>query len=375
VIAAGTCLVTALGYQYCHCNNSGSSVRGVVDVGLSAEQEALASAVAALATDITARWTPGRGPDTVASCVPDPQTWQAISTAGLLGLRTETGDAGASCLDACVVVEQFARHCTPVPVLGTLLLVEQLRLRGAAPDVLERVGSGALRAAVTLTGDLREFADGVAAARSWDCAGADLAVVAGPDTATGYRFEEHRAADVTRAWGEIDAAGTAESLGELAPASPDTTARLTAFALTVLCADLLGVMQAALDSAVDHARNRRQFGVPIGSFQAVAHLAAEALVSVEATRSAVWYSAWATDTLPAGEAAAVARAAKAFASANAVAVAETAVQIHGGMGMTWEAGPHLWLRRAQTTRRVLGDEHHQYGILAGERLGAGERTE
>jgi alkylation response protein AidB-like acyl-CoA dehydrogenase len=252
--------------------------------------------------------------------------------------------------------------------VGTLLLVEQLRLRGADPTVLHRIGAGTLRAAVTLTRDLRGFAENSADALAWDCAGADVAVVAGPDAACEHRLRQRTTVDLTRAAGDLEPAVAAEPLTELAPASAGTAARLDAFALTVLCADLLGVMQAALDASIEHARSRRQFGAAIGSFQAVAHLAAEALVSVEATRSAVWYAAWASEALPPDEAVEAARTAKAFASANAVAVTETAIQIHGGMGMTWEARPHLWLRRAQATRRVLGDEHHHHAVLAGARL-------
>jgi alkylation response protein AidB-like acyl-CoA dehydrogenase len=98
-------------------------------------------------------------------------------------------------------------------------------------------------------------------------------------------------------------------------------------------------------------------------------MAAECLVSIEATRSAVWYAAWAADELSAAEALIAARTAKAFASVCGVEVAEAAVQIFGGMGMTWESRAHLWLRRAQVDRRLFGDEDAQYQCLADAQLG------
>jgi alkylation response protein AidB-like acyl-CoA dehydrogenase len=99
-------------------------------------------------------------------------------------------------------------------------------------------------------------------------------------------------------------------------------------------------------------------------------MAAECLVSIEATRSAVWYAAWAADELPAAQALIAARTAKAFASVSGVEVAEAAVQIFGGMGMTWESRAHVWLRRAQVDRRLFGDENAQYQHLADAQLGA-----
>jgi alkylation response protein AidB-like acyl-CoA dehydrogenase len=123
-------------------------------------------------------------------------------------------------------------------------------------------------------------------------------------------------------------------------------------------------MHGALDLAVAHAQDRMQFGRPIGSFQALQHLMAEQLVSVEAARSATWHAAWTVDTRPADESLLAARTAKAYASREAPRVAEAVLQVLGGIGQTWESTAHLHLRRCLLDRATLGDEHVHLGALA-----------
>lgn len=343
-----------------------------MEIRLSAEQELFVEVVTELAASLTSRWQLGRGPDSVEPPAPSARSWQAIADAGLLGLRLdrELGGGGASCLDVCLLSEQLGRHAVPAPVLGTLLLLEQLRTRGAESGVLRDIASGRTRLSPVLTGDLRDFATSPAGARAWDCAGASAGVIVANAAETRSLRPISPAVDLTRAVATVGPPeSTAPLIGLGTDAAPDTADRVRAFALVTVAADLLGVMQGALDAAVDHARTRTQFGVPIGSFQAVQHLAADCLVSVEATRSAVWYAAWAADELPAAEALIAARTAKAFASACGVEVAETAVQIFGGMGMTWESRAHVWLRRAQADRWLFGDEDVQYQQLAEAHLG------
>ena len=350
-----------------------------MEIRLSREQEQFSAAVADLARELAKGWALGRGPDSVASPEPDERTWGSVAEMGLLALRLDeaAGGSAASCLDACLAVEQLGRFCFPAPVIGTLLLVEQLRLAGADTSLVAELGSGSRRAAVTLRRDLTGFATDPANAYAWDCAGAAEAICVDHTLgkAAAYQFSQLRSVDLTRSFGSLEVgAGPADAIALNAPSSPGAASheveRLTCFALTLLTADLLGVMQTALEASVEHALNRRQFGAPIASFQAIQHLAAECLVSVEATRSALWYTAWAADALPPSEALLAARAAKAFASVNAVQVAETAIQIHGGMGMTWEARPHVWLRRARSGRRLFGDENFQYRLIARAQLKA-----
>jgi alkylation response protein AidB-like acyl-CoA dehydrogenase len=141
-----------------------------------------------------------------------------------------------------------------------------------------------------------------------------------------------------------------------------------AFALAVLAADLVGVMQGALDAAVAYLKERVQFGVVVGSFQAVQHLAAHAAVLVEGARSSMWHAAWAADELAPEAALLAARQAKAFASEAGRTVGETAIQMFGGIGLTWEELAHVRQRRLLGTRAVLGDEQVQYGAIADVRL-------
>jgi alkylation response protein AidB-like acyl-CoA dehydrogenase len=156
-----------------------------------------------------------------------------------------------------------------------------------------------------------------------------------------------------------------QRLGEL---TTDGLLRWEAQALALVCADLVGTLSGTLDAAVAHARVREQFGRPVGSFQAVQQLAAEQHVLVEAARSCTWHAAWAVDALAPDAAHQAASVAKAYCSEIARPVAEAAIQIWGGLGMTWECVAHLYLRRALLDRRVLGDEDHHLSVIADRRL-------
>jgi alkylation response protein AidB-like acyl-CoA dehydrogenase len=140
--------------------------------------------------------------------------------------------------------------------------------------------------------------------------------------------------------------------------------RWQAFALSVLCADMVGAMAGGLQMAVAYASQRVQFGRPIGSFQSIQHLCAEQLVSVEAARSATYHAAWAVDGLPASEALLAARIAKAYVSREAPLVAEAVLQVHGGIGHTWESLAHVFLRRALLDRAMLGDQSVHLSAIA-----------
>jgi hypothetical protein len=251
-------------------------------------------------------------------------------------------------------------------VLGTLIAAEQLQACGADPGLLSGIAAGELRVAPLLRPDLTGFASSTGAL-AWDSACADFAVSVHDGTAH-LLGEPVRHIDLTRVIREPLPAEPPDSPGNTACHEPGEADRdrLDAFALAMVTADLLGTMEAAHAAAVDYSRTRRQFGVPIGSFQAIQDLAADGMVLVEATRSAVWYAAWSVDALAPAEALRAARIAKAFASRAAVEVCEGAVQIFGGIGFTWEFPAHVWLRRAQAARRVFGDERHQEAVLAAQ---------
>jgi alkylation response protein AidB-like acyl-CoA dehydrogenase len=122
----------------------------------------------------------------------------------------------------------------------------------------------------------------------------------------------------------------------------------------VACADLVGTMRGAVRLACDYARDRRQYGRAIGSFQAVQHLLADAFVASEGSASVALHAAWAVDALAPADALAAAAVAKAYCARAARSVCETAIQVHGGIGNTWECLAHLHLRRALVAGDLLG---------------------
>jgi alkylation response protein AidB-like acyl-CoA dehydrogenase len=149
--------------------------------------------------------------------------------------------------------------------------------------------------------------------------------------------------------------------GEL---SAECLERFHCRALSLLAADLVGVMSAALDTAVLYAAGRVQFGVPIGTFQAVQHLAADQLVSLEGARSLAEYAAWAADELETDDALEAAYCAKAYCSKAGRTLCEAAIQIHGGMGITWDCMAHVYLKRALVDGLVFGDHARNISLLA-----------
>jgi hypothetical protein len=128
----------------------------------------------------------------------------------------------------------------------------------------------------------------------------------------------------------------------------------TALAITLTCADLLGAMAGAVQLACNYAKERRQYGQPIGAFQAVQHLLADAHVATEGARSVTRHAAWSVDALGADDALAAASLAKAYCARAARAACETSIQVHGGIGNTWDCLAHVYLRRALTSIDMFG---------------------
>ena len=149
-------------------------------------------------------------------------------------------------------------------------------------------------------------------------------------------------------------ADVAPVAGAARPLTDGDLVRWTALGLSLACADLVGAMEGAVRLATAYATDRRQYGVPIGSFQAVQHLLADAFVATEGARSATLYAAWAVDELPDGDALAAAAVAKAYCARAARDVCETAIQVHGGIGNTWECLAPVYLRRCLLSGDVLG---------------------
>jgi alkylation response protein AidB-like acyl-CoA dehydrogenase len=178
-------------------------------------------------------------------------------------------------------------------------------------------------------------------------------------------------ADLTRAVLRVPAGATVRPVpGPSRLLLPADLEAWAALGLALTSADLVGIARGALEHAVAYARERRQYGVPIGSFQAVQHLLAEARCLLDGAFSATLYPAWAVDELAPAEALAAGRVAKAYSARAARTVCETAVQVHGGMGNTWDCMVHVYLRRALLSSRWFGDDREQLRELQRTRLEA-----
>jgi alkylation response protein AidB-like acyl-CoA dehydrogenase len=175
-------------------------------------------------------------------------------------------------------------------------------------------------------------------------------------------------ADLTRAVRTLDAGAAVDVVGGR-PLTSEDHAAWVSLGLALTSADLVGVMRGVLAVTVDYAAERRQYGAPIGSFQAVQHLLAEARCLTEGSHSVTLHASWAADSLPAADALAAGRVAKAYCVRAARTVCETAIQVHGGIGNTWECIVHVYLRRALLSSHWFGDDGVQLRSLEQERLG------
>nr|MBA2349791.1 acyl-CoA dehydrogenase [Solirubrobacterales bacterium] len=168
------------------------------------------------------------------------------------------------------------------------------------------------------------------------------------------------AIDPTRTYGRVSPRDGGE------PLEGDVAAALDRAAI-VIAAELVGVCQRALDMTVAYVKDRKQFGVPVGSYQAVQHAAALMLRDTEGARAALYYAAWAADAQPADLPMAAAMA-KAAASDAGRSVTAAAIQLHGGIGFTWEADVHWLYKRAQMDAALLGGASaHRARIVEGLR--------
>lgn len=330
-----------------------------MDALLTDEQDDLRLAAASLARDV--------GTETVSELAdgdPD-RTWTLLSQSGFLALRVpdSLGIPQASGVDVAVVTEQLAASLVRAPFLGCGVFAAELARLAGADDILAAIGSGERKVTVCLSRDLTELATSTSwPAIAFDAAGCDTALALRGRDLVLLELENSGSPciDLTRSVVEVGPTAAGTVVGEL---GRDGLKRWTALALTALAADLVGTMQGALSLATRYATEREQFGAPIGSFQAIAHLCAEQAVRVASARSAMNYAAWCADESPA-EALDAARIAKAYASEAARTVTEATIQVHGGIGMTWECLAHLYLRRALMECAVLGDDSYQLGQLA-----------
>jgi alkylation response protein AidB-like acyl-CoA dehydrogenase len=326
-----------------------------MNIGLTDEQKLLQDTASGLAENLAT---------TDPSDIPSGDTladhWRQLVELGVPTLRSPSlCGLDASGVETVVVIEQLARTMCAVPVVGQAVFATELLEAAGAHKELELIAEGSLRIAPILTVDLQRFGATEAGGVAFDAAGATHALLA-IESGGVHRLACAPLEDTT------DVAASATTTGE--PIDADRWHRVEALALTATAADLVGVMQGALDEAVRYAGDRVQFGVKIGSFQAVQHMLADALVRVEGARSCLWHAAWAIDHLPVDEARLAAMTAKAYAAAAGRDVVETAVQVFGGIAITWEHVSHLRVRRTLLNRRLFGDEATLYEAVAQMRL-------
>jgi alkylation response protein AidB-like acyl-CoA dehydrogenase len=307
----------------------------------------------------------------------------AIGDAGWLELRNDVGDGAplASGVEAAIVADALGTAVADVAFAGPVLGADLARRSGAPPV------SGAV---VAFTPSLTEPAvvHGTETATTLFAVDAavdhDVAFVLVPegpdyrlaqvslDSGRGEPAHAGRSwgSDITRSVRTIPAGAQLQDVPDQRRVlTDDDLAASTALGLSLTSADLVGVMRGALDITVAYAAERRQFGVPIGSFQAVQHLLADAHCLMEGSLSVALHASWAVDDLEPKEARTAGRVAKAYCAHAARTVCETAIQTHGGIGNTWECMVHVYLRRALLSSRWLGDDGEQLGALERERLG------
>lgn len=297
----------------------------------------------------------------------------AIDSTGVRGLRERSdGVPLASGVEAALVAEALGVSVVDVAYLGPLL----------AGDLMARAGvdSGGTDRTVALSSDLSAIAVARDGRLGADAVGVDAAAAGHAlvvvDEGRGLGLGEvdlHGAVvgtDLTRPVVRLAADTPVRSLG--GALSEDALVGWRALALAVSAADAVGAMRGAVTLGVDYAVERRQYGAPVGSFQAVQHLLAEAHTLVEGSLSINRHASWAVDALEPEAALGAACAASAYVGRAQRTVGETVIQVHGGIGNTWECMAHVFLRRTMHDDALFGSAESLLTELADHTTGAAD---
>jgi alkylation response protein AidB-like acyl-CoA dehydrogenase len=381
--------------------DSSSPVRlRMMDFAFSEEQEMLRRS----ARDFLSKECPSKvvrqlmdGPDAY-----DPALWKKLADLGwtALGIPEQYGGVGTF-LDLVVVLEEAGRALLPGPFFATMGLAVPALIEAATEaqkkEALGAIASGDARATLALTepsGRWDAAAITLAAkpsAGGWQLDGtklfvadalhADYTVVAartrgeGEDGISlflvkgrpkGMTVNPLKTLDMTRRWSEIRFERV--QLDEDALMGAPHTAwpllkRAMEWGTAALCAEMVGGAQKVLETSTEYAKTRQQFGKPIGIYQAVSHKLADMLVLSESSRSATYYSAWTVEA-DAPDRALAASMAKAYVSDAYRKVAGDGIQVHGGIGFTWEHDMHLYFKRAKASEVTLGDPTYHRELVA-----------
>jgi alkylation response protein AidB-like acyl-CoA dehydrogenase len=350
-------------------------------MGITEEHEALRRAVRGWAerhcTPAVPRALLDAGAETM------PPFWAELSAQGWLGLHVDEalGGEGYGLPELAVVLEELGRACAPGPFVPTVLAAAVVQAAGkeTAADIVPGLASGEVVGAVALAGRLDAERDGdglrirgalravpsghlaqVLVARAGD----DWCVLVDDEFAT----TEQTSVDPTRRVAEVRVEGA------VVPATRRLTdvdtERVRDLAAVVFGAEAVGVGQWCVDTASEYAKVREQFGRPIGQFQGVKHKCAEMLAETELARAAAWDAARAADDLDVAPLTAAAAASLAIDASYRAA--KDCIQVHGGIGFTWEHDAHLYLKRAMVTRQLLGPTS-AWRIRAAEAARSGAR--
>jgi alkylation response protein AidB-like acyl-CoA dehydrogenase len=331
----------------------------------------------------------------------DPAVWsQMAEQLGLQGLviPEEHGGSGFTFIELVVVLEEMGRSLLCAPYFSTVVLGAQTLIHSgddaAKAAHLPGIASGETRVALALTeanGRWDEEGVTVPATKSgdgWTITGeksyvldghtADLLLVAArtdagvslfsvDPSASGVTRTALSTMDQTRKQAKITFDGTPATLVGTDGGGWTVLSQVLDLAAVALAAEQVGGAQKTLDMSVEYAKERIQFGRPIGSFQAIKHKCADMLLEVESAKSAAYYAGWCAaelnDELPS-----VASLAKAYCSEAYFHCAAENIQIHGGIGFTWEHPAHLYFKRAKSSELLFGDPSYHRELLA-QRIG------
>jgi alkylation response protein AidB-like acyl-CoA dehydrogenase len=332
----------------------------------------------------------------------EPELWKKIAELGWLGLVIPEAYGGSALgyVDLVLVLEEMGRVVLPSPFIWTVMVAEAINRAGSEAQkkaLLPKIAAGELVATIAWMEPSGLWgADGITAAARQNGSdfvidGAKLFVndghIAGcmlvaartgghsADGVTLFAIESSRAGvsvtplttmDQTRKLSEVKFAGvkatSADVVGEVGNGWK-TLAAIIDRGKVMLAAEMMGGAQKVLDMTVEYAKVRTQFGRPIGSFQAVQHKCANMMVDVESAKSAVYYAAWAVSNEVA-EAPLAAALAKAAASDAFRRVSADGIQVHGGIGFTWEHDMHLYFKRAKSSEFTFGDATYNRELVA-----------
>jgi alkylation response protein AidB-like acyl-CoA dehydrogenase len=286
----------------------------------------------------------------------DEDVWKELCELGWPGIFIDEayGGQGLGVVELIILMEELGYALAPLPFLSNAAAGLVIQAAGSEEQKqrwLPGIASGELSAAAgLLRGDEAKLVP--------DGAEAEVIALCGPD---GVRVVERSAAEVepvatmdaTRRFARVRANGAGEALeGDPGPG--------IGAGLLAVSAELTGVAQRAMEMAVEYARDRKQFGRPIGSYQAVSHRCAQMLLETEGARSATYYGAWTADAEPESLELAASMA-KAYASDAGWRVCSSSLQVHGGIGFTWEHDLHFFLKRSKVNALLWGSasEHRE----------------